>query len=83
MERARIQEKLVGWYRHDWTNDPFARGAYSYPLAGGATAWRDLAAPLEETLFFAGEATSEAHAGTTHGAIESGERAAREILALR
>jgi monoamine oxidase len=83
MERARIEEKLVGFYRHDWTNDPFSRGAYSYPLAGGVEAWRDLAAPLEETLFFAGEATSEAHYGTTHGAIESGARAAREILALR
>lgn len=78
--RARVARQLVGFRRHDWSSDPFARGAYSHPLAGGANAWRDLAKPVLSTLFFAGEATSEHHAGTTHGAIETGERAAAEIL---
>jgi monoamine oxidase len=79
IDRARIEPKLAVWHRHDWSKDPFTRGAYSHPLAGGASAWRDLAKPLG-TLFFAGEATSHHDAGTTHGAIESGERAAAEIL---
>ena len=35
-----------------------------------------------DTLFFAGEATHETAAGTVHGALESGVRAAQEILAL-
>jgi monoamine oxidase len=39
-----------------------------------------LAAPLEDTLFFAGEATdTEDEAATVTGALQSGERAAREV----
>ncbi|HEY4575903.1 MAG TPA: FAD-dependent oxidoreductase [Thermoanaerobaculia bacterium] len=39
-----------------------------------------LAAPVEDTLYFAGEATNLADMGTVHGALESGARAAREAL---
>jgi monoamine oxidase len=66
---------------HDWQSDPFARGAYSYACVGGADAQKRLAEPIGHTLFFAGEATDvTGHIGTVHGAIASGERAAREIL---
>ncbi len=66
---------------HDWQADPFSRGAYSYVKVGGETAQADLAAPLENTLFFAGEATDvSGHTGTVHGAMASGRRAASEIL---
>jgi monoamine oxidase len=41
-----------------------------------------LAKPLDEHLFFAGEATSRAHCASAHGAFMSGRRAAREALAL-
>jgi monoamine oxidase len=48
---------------------------------GGIDAQAQLARPLEDTLFFAGEATNtEGHQGTVHGAIASGLRAAREII---
>ena len=40
-----------------------------------------LAKPIENRIFFAGEATSPVHYATVHGAIESGYRAADEILA--
>jgi monoamine oxidase len=74
---------LVEGWRHDWAADPFARGAYSHPLAGGMQAARALAAPVEGTLFFAGEATSNApDNGTLDGAIASGRRAAREVMRL-
>ncbi|HEY5257031.1 MAG TPA: NAD(P)/FAD-dependent oxidoreductase [Candidatus Baltobacteraceae bacterium] len=66
---------------HDWMTDPFARGAYSYVLIGGAAARRTLAESIEQTLFFAGEATSvDGQGGTVNGAIRTGERAAREAL---
>jgi monoamine oxidase len=72
---------LVGHYYHDWQHDPFSRGAYSYVLVGGEAARRTLARPLEDTLFFAGEATDTAdEAGTVTGALQSGQRAAREAL---
>lgn len=66
-------------WRHDWVSDPFSRGAYAYPLVGGAGAGTALARPMG-ALLFAGEATSAAHAGTVEGAIESGERAAKQAL---
>ena len=47
---------------------------------GGTGAREELAAPLEETLYFAGEATDVEQSGTVGGALASGMRAAREIL---
>jgi monoamine oxidase len=67
----------------DWQADPFARGAYSYVLVDGEGARQDLAAPLADTVFFAGEATSSDDSGTVAGALQTGERAAREVLASR
>jgi len=66
---------------HDWQADPYARGGYSYVRVGGTGAREDLAAPLEETLYFAGEATDTEQSGTVGGALASGQRAAREVLA--
>lgn len=66
---------------HDWRRDPFARGAYSYVKTGGAGARQLLQRPLAGTLHFAGEATNlEGEAGTVSGALQSGMRAAREVL---
>jgi monoamine oxidase len=77
----RCRTELVHAYTHNWQNDPYSRGAYSYVAVGGGDTQRELAAPFENTLFFAGEATNfEGHHGTVHGAIASGYRAAEEIL---
>jgi len=65
---------------HDWQRDPFARGAYSYQVAGAPRARELLARPLLSTLYFAGEATDTDQAGTVAGALLSGRRAARLIL---
>lgn len=65
---------------HDWQADPHARGGYSYVRVGGTGAREALAAPLEETLYFAGEATDTEQSGTVGGALASGLRAAEEIL---
>jgi monoamine oxidase len=66
---------------HDWQADPFARGGYSYVKVGGTGAREKLATPLEGTLFFAGEATDTEQSGTVGGALASGMRAAKEVLA--
>ena len=66
---------------HDWRSDPFARGAYSYLRVGGEGAREDLAEPIANTLFFAGEATDLEESGTVAGALRSGARAARQVLA--
>jgi monoamine oxidase len=64
-----------------WAHDPFARGSYSHALPGHAAARAVLAAPVDGRLFFAGEATSPNFFSTAHGARDSGERAAGEVLA--
>lgn len=80
--RRRLEDRLERWRLHDWSADPYSRGAYSYALVGAGPAHRVLARPLEETLFFAGEATEEEKSGTVEGALASGLRAARQILGM-
>jgi len=73
---------LTAAWVHDWQEDPYARGAYSYVTVGGAGARKALAAPLRGTLFFAGEAADfEGEHGTVAGALQSGRRAAALIVA--
>jgi len=76
-----VRREVEAPYVHNWSSDPFARGAYSYARVGGLEARRVLVEPVEDTLYFAGEAIeTEGHATTVHGAIESGERAAKRII---
>ncbi|HEU4353074.1 MAG TPA: NAD(P)/FAD-dependent oxidoreductase [Burkholderiales bacterium] len=72
----------VAWLVQDWQADPYARGGYSYVRVGGAGAREMLQRSLEGTLYFAGEATDLEGAGTVGGALQSGMRAAREIMQL-
>ena len=66
---------------HDWDSDPYALGAYSYIAVGGESARAILAQPVDDKLFFAGEATStDGQGGTVSGAFKTGTRAAREAL---
>jgi monoamine oxidase len=76
---ADVHAELRNAYSHDWQADPFARGAYSFLRVGGGDARAALGAPIEQTLFFAGEATSSDDPGTVAGALESGYRAADAI----
>jgi monoamine oxidase len=79
---GKLESLIEGFYCHDWPADPWARGAYSYVVAGGMGARARLAKPIQKTLFFAGEATdTSGQASTVAGAIASGKRAAREIMA--
>jgi monoamine oxidase len=79
--RAESEFQLEAAYLHNWQTDPFARGAYSYVAVGGSDARKDLAAPLDDALFFAGEATdTQDEAATVTGALQSGARAAREVI---
>src|SRR5882757_6702823 len=78
-----FRRKLKPLSESRWSHDPFARGSYSHALPGHAGARAVLAAPVDGRLFFAGEATSPNFFSTAHGARDSGERAAREILAKK
>jgi len=80
-DAAWLQRELVEWRFHNWSADRFACGAYSYVMAGELEAPFVIAAPVEDTLFFAGEHTDmQGHWGTVHAAVASGYRAARQLL---
>ena len=81
MPRKGIEDLLEESYMQNWQRDPFSLGAYSYIPLNGLSAPHELAAPIDNTLFFAGEATNtEGHHGTVHGALATGSRAAKEII---
>ncbi|WP_353810532.1 flavin monoamine oxidase family protein [Agromyces sp. SYSU T00194] len=66
--------------RSAWGTDPFARGAFSFQAVGSTPQHRvDLAVPLDDRVFLAGEATSTAYPGTVRGAAEQGARAAVQV----
>jgi monoamine oxidase len=75
------RRKLKPLAESRWAHDPFARGSYSHALPGHAGKRAVLAAPVDGRLFFAGEATSPNFFSTAHGARDSGERAAGEVVA--
>ncbi len=77
-----FRRKLKPLAESRWAHDPFARGSYSHALPGHAGDRAVLAAPVDGRLFFAGEATSPNFFSTAHGARDSGERAAGEVLSL-
>jgi monoamine oxidase len=76
-----FRSKLRPLCESRWAHDPFARGSYSHALPGHAGDRAILSAPVDGRVFFAGEATSPNFFSTAHGARDSGERAAREVLA--
>lgn len=84
---AVFQVGLTGRLREarfiSWSTDPWSRTSYSFVPPGGAGLRAVLSEPVEDVLFFAGEATSVLRPGTVHGAIESGERAAAELTEPR
>lgn len=76
-----MSKRVASAFVHDWTNDPYSRGAYSYVGVDGDNAARAIARPVQGTLFFAGEhADKEGRNGTVHGAIASGRGAADALL---
>jgi monoamine oxidase len=76
-----LDAELRNRYMHDWQNDPCTLGAYSYAPAGALNCSAAMTEPVDNTLFFAGEHTDiTGHWGTVHGALRSGQRAARQVL---
>ena len=62
-----------------WESEPWTRGSWACARPGHADKRADLARPINDLLFFAGEATVYGGQGTCNGAYESGIRAAEEI----
>jgi monoamine oxidase len=68
---------------HRWGQDPYALGSYSYALPGKTDCRARLAAPVDNRLFFAGEACSLHDFSTAHGGFVTGMAAADAVIAAR
>ncbi len=66
-----------------WNDDPWSGESYSALTVGVADGDEELLAAPAGRVHFAGEHTAGAWAGLMEGALRSGERAARELLAAR
>jgi monoamine oxidase len=75
--RARLS--LLG--RSRWRHAPHIHGSYSHAKVGAAGQRAVLAEPIDNRLFFAGEACSPHDFSTAHGAYETGIAAADAVLA--
>jgi monoamine oxidase len=76
-----LAARVTGVRRKAWGDDEYAHGGYAHCPPGTAAARLALAASEQGLLFFAGEATAhDTNPQTVHGALSSGERAAREVL---
>jgi monoamine oxidase len=76
-----VRRNLRPLLASDWTRTASIGGAYSHALPGQSDARTLLARPLDDRLFFAGEATHTTDFSTAHGAFQSGARAAAEVVA--
>ena len=75
-------DSYLDYVYYHWSKHPFIRGGYSSPTVYAHGLRDELARPVEERLFFAGEATSVTACATVHTAMETGLRAAREVFSL-
>jgi monoamine oxidase len=62
-----------------WEGDPWTLGSYSAATPGNGHRRTELARPVDDILFFAGEATSPDFFATCHGAYLSGIAAIESI----
>ncbi len=62
-----------------WDGDPWTRGSYSYARPGKLSAREALAQPIDQRLFFAGEACVIGQQATVHGAMQSGTAVANAL----
>jgi len=76
-----IRSAVTATQASDWCIDPDIGGGYSSARPGGADGRTVLAEPVNERLFFAGEAHAVDAYGTVHGAYNSGVETARRVLA--
>ena len=80
VEEKMIRDEIVASKVFNWPADPFARGAYSYSAVGAEEAYLELRKPVNNKIYFAGEALASAkETATVECALLSGLEVSREI----
>lgn len=76
-----VKEKLIGWHVFNWQKQVSSLGAYSYATIASTEALELLNTPIENTLYFAGEALySGLHPGTVEAAIVSAQNVVNQMM---
>ena len=76
-----LTAKLKSYKVFNWANDAYTMGSYSYSTVQSTTARKILSEPIENTLFFAGEALYEGtETGTVEAALTNGLQVASAVL---
>ena len=80
--KAEIEKELKAFKVIDWAKNPYERGGYTYATVDGMKLRSELGKPVEDTLYFAGEAFYHGpEMGTVEAALVSGKEIAELILA--
>jgi monoamine oxidase len=83
VDKEEIRKNLLALKVVNWAADVYARGAYSYWTPESTKAYKELSTPVDNKIFFAGEALFSGHeTATVEGALASGKETAEKILSL-
>jgi monoamine oxidase len=77
---ARAKKAVSRVHAMSWNKDPWTLGAFSSAPIGAQEARKALSEPLNDTVWFAGEALDQTLWGTVGGAWQNGERAADAVI---
>jgi monoamine oxidase len=79
--KSELRQMLVASKVINWRADAYARGAYTYATLATREARAELLRPVDDVLFFSGEALFEGkEIGTVEAALASGLAAARRVM---
>jgi monoamine oxidase len=81
MPPAMLQEELTSYKIINWLNQPYIKGGYSYDTLHSGKAREILSSPVNNTIYFAGEAISKSESqGTVESALQSGHDTASMLI---
>lgn len=79
---SELEEQLISAHYHNWQNDLFTRGGYSYNAVNGQARMQTILQPSENTVYFAGEGLHAGpQIGTVEAALASGRSVAHQLIA--
>jgi monoamine oxidase len=77
---SKIKKAVLRTHTTSWSKQPWALGAFSSAHPGAQEARKLLSEPLNDRIWFAGEAVNQTFWGTVGGAWQDGERAADAVI---
>jgi monoamine oxidase len=81
IDKEKLRENLVHAAYFNWPSDPLSLGSYSYSMVGSENAYKELRKPVDDKIYFAGEALCLGNeSATVEGALASGLETAKKIL---